>query len=111
MDSTRQRKIARLIQRDLSELFQRDLRDLTSGKMVSVTVVRLTPDLSTARVFLSIFPSQDSEKLIVEIRKSTKKIRYLLAQRVRHQLRKTPDLEFQLDDSLDYAQHIDDLLG
>lgn len=109
MESTRQAKIARLLQKELSEIFRRQTAK-TNGTLVSVSAVRVSPDLSIARVYLSVFPSERSQEMIESINKSAKSIRYELAQVVRHQLRKTPELAFYLDDSLDYIQNIDNLL-
>lgn len=110
MESTRQSKIARLLQKDLSEIFRQQTAK-THGVIVSVSAVRISPDLSIARVYLSIFPSQKAQELLESITASRKTIRYELAQRVRTQLRKTPELSFYLDDSLDYLDNIDRLLG
>ncbi len=83
----------------------------THGTLVSVSAVRVSPDLSVARAYLSIFPSERSAEIIKSINASAKTIRYELAQRVRYQLRKTPELTFFVDDSLDYAENIDRLLA
>ena len=80
------------------------------GVLVSVTAVRVSPDLSVAKAYLSIFPSDKADELIKAIRANTKSIRYDLGQRVRLQLRKIPDLTFFIDDSLDYIENIDKLL-
>ncbi|MDE6556809.1 MAG: 30S ribosome-binding factor RbfA [Duncaniella sp.] len=109
MESTRQAKISRLLQKELSEIFRQQTAK-THGTLVSVSAVRVSPDLSIARVYLSIFPPQKSQEILESITASTKTIRYELAQKVRFQLRKTPDLSFYLDDSLDYVEHIDELL-
>lgn len=109
METTRQAKIARLLQKELSEIFRRQTSK-THGVIVSVSNVRVTPDLSLARVYLSVFPSEKGEEILNNINNSTKTIRYELAQKVRFQLRKTPELAFHLDDSLDYIERIDDLL-
>lgn len=110
MESTRQAKIARLIQKELSEIFRQQTAK-TQGKIVSVTNVRVSPDLSIARVYLSIFPSDNNEEILKSIQDSARTIRYELAQKVRYQLRKCPELSFYLDDSLDYLENIDNLLG
>ena len=110
MESTRQAKIARLLQKELSEIFRRQTAK-TQGVIVSVSTVRVSPDLSIARAYLSIFPSDKAQVLIESINKSAKQIRYDLAQKVRFQLRKTPELFFHIDDSLDYIEHIDNLLS
>lgn len=109
MESTRQAKIARLIQKELSEIFRRQTAK-THGVLVSVSTVRVSPDLSIARVYLSVFPGDKGEEILNEINRSAKTVRYELAQVVRHQLRKTPELSFYLDDSLDYIENIDNLL-
>ncbi|MDE6403519.1 MAG: 30S ribosome-binding factor RbfA [Muribaculaceae bacterium] len=109
MESTRQAKIARLLQKELSEIFRRQTAK-TQGVLVSVSAVRVSPDLSIARVYLSVFPSDKGAEILAEINRSAKTVRYELAQIVRHQLRKTPELSFFLDDSLDYLENIDHLL-
>ena len=80
------------------------------GVLVSVTRVRVSPDLSICTAYLSIFPSEKSEQLIENINTNEKQIRFELGRRVRNQLRIIPELRFYLDDSLDYIDHIDELL-
>ena len=109
MESTRQAKISRLIQKELSEIFRQQTAK-THGTLVSVSAVRVSPDLSIARAYLSVFPSGKAQEMIESINRSAKTIRYELAQKVRYQLRKTPELAFYLDDSLDYIEKIDNLL-
>lgn len=109
MESTRLQKIARLVQKELSEIFRLETAKM-GGVLVSVSSVRVSPDLSIARVYLSIFPSERGTELLANINASEKKIRFDLAQRVRYQLRKCPELSFYIDDSLDYIDHIDSLL-
>lgn len=109
MESTRQQKIARLIQKELSEIFCQQTAKM-GNVLVSVSAVRVSPDLSIARVYLSIFPSEKADEILKNINASAKTVRYELAQRVRYQLRKTPELSFFVDDSLDYIEHIDELL-
>lgn len=108
METTRQAKIARLLQKELSEIFRQQTAK-THGVLVSVSAVRVSPDL-IARVYLSVFPSDKAPAMIESINASTKTIRYELAQKVRFQLRKTPELSFYLDDTLDYIDNIDRLL-
>lgn len=110
MESTRQAKIARLLQKELSEIFRQQTAK-THGVIISVSAVRVTPDLSIARAYLSVFPSDNAQAMIESITRNAKTIRYELAQRVRFQLRKTPELQFYLDDSLDYIDNIDHLLN
>lgn len=109
METTRQNKIARLLQKELSETFRMQTQ-LLPGTLVSVSVVRVSPDLSVARAYLSIFPTEKSKELLKSINNSARSIRYEIAQRVRYQLRKTPEITFYLDDSLDYLENIDQLL-
>ena len=109
METTRQQKIARLLQKELSEIFRVQTAKM-GGVLVSVSAVRVSPDLSIARVYLSIFPSEKADEILKNINASAKTVRYELAQRVRYQLRKTPELSFFVDDSLDYIEHIDELL-
>ena len=109
METTRQAKISRLLQKELSEIFRLQTSK-TPGVLVSVSAVRVSPDLSIARAYLSVFPSEKSQEVIENINRQTKTIRYELAQKLRYQLRKTPELSFYLDDSLDYIDNIDRLL-
>ena len=109
MQETRQNKIARLLQKELSVIFQEQTRSL-HGVMVSVTRVKISPDLSICTAYLSLFPSEKSEELIMNITKNEKQIRYELGTRVRYQLRIIPELRFFIDDSLDYIERIDELL-
>ena len=109
METTRQQKIARLLQKELSEIFRVQTAKM-GGVLVSVSAVRVSPDLSIDRAYLSIFPSERANEIIESINHSARSVRYELAQRVRYQLRKTPELTFFIDDSLDYIEHIDSLL-
>ena len=109
METTRQSKISRLLQKDLSDIFLNETRK-THGVLISVSVVRVSPDLSVAKVYLSIFPSEKAQEILDSIRLNARNIRYELAQRIRFQLRKTPELSFFLDDYLDYIENIDILL-
>lgn len=110
-ESTRQQKVARQIQRDLSEMFQRDAAVLSLGHMVTVTRVRMSPDLEYARVLISVFPSSKGEEVMKHVDSKKSEIRFQLGKRIRHQLRVVPELTFFLDDSLDYIERIDQLLG
>lgn len=110
MESTRQKKIARLLERDFGEIFQRLGKDHFPGAMLSVTKVRVTPDLGIARVYVSMFPVDNKKDLIDWVRANSASIRNDLAGRVRHQLRIVPELEFYIDDTLDYQENIDRLL-
>lgn len=109
METTRQNKISRLIQKELSEIFLLQTKSM-NGVLVSVSAVRISPDMSIARVYLSVFPSERSQEIVKNINDNMKSIRYELGTRVRHQLRIIPELRFFVDDSLDYAERIDELL-
>ena len=109
MQETRQNRIARLLQKELALIFQSQTR-MTHGVMVSVTRARVSPDLSICTAYLSIFPSEKSEEILTSIKANEKSIRYELGTKVRNQLRIIPELRFFLDDSLDYLEHIDELL-
>lgn len=110
MEGKRQAKISRLIQKELSEIFRRQTAML-GGVLVSVSAVRVSPDLSIAKAYLSIFPPEKANDILENIRKQSKTVRYDLAQQVKQVLRKCPDLQFYLDDSLDYIENIDRLLA
>lgn len=109
METTRQNKIARLLQKELSEIFQSQTRAM-HGTLVSVSTVRISPDMSVARAYLSVFPSEKAEEMVKNINANVKSIRYELGTRVRFQLRIIPELKFFVDDSLDYLEKIDELL-
>ena len=109
METTRQNKISRLIQKELSEIFLLQTKSM-NGVLVSVSAVRISPDMSIARVYLSVFPSERSQEIVKNINDNMKSIRYELGTRVRYQLRIIPELKFFVDDSLDYVERIDELL-
>lgn len=109
METTRQNKIARLLQKELSDIFEKQTRQ-THGVIVSVSKTRISPDLSVCTSYLSIFPSKRAAELLDNINANARSIRYELGTRVRHQLRIIPELRFYIDDSLDYIEHIDSLL-
>ncbi len=109
MDSNRQLKVNRLIQKELSEIFLLETKKM-QGVFVSVTNVRVSPDLGLAHVYLSIFPSDNSREYVENINGNVKSVRYELGKRVGKQLRVVPELTFHVDDSLDYIENIDRLL-
>lgn len=100
MDSIRQNKVARLIQRDLSEMFQQECKEYTEGAMLSVTAVRVSPDLSYAKIYVSIFPSERVEAVMKSLEEKNKSIRFILGKKVGKQMRIVPELRFFVDDSL-----------
>ena len=109
METPRQQKIARLIQKDLSNIFQTETRQMR-GVLVSVSAVRISSDLSVAKAYLSIFPSSKAEEIINNVNANASRLRYTLGTLERHQLRIIPELKFFIDDSLDYVENIDRLL-
>lgn len=110
MDVTRQSKINRLMQKELANYFLLHSNDF-KGAMVSVTEVRVTPDLDEARIFVSIFPPEKRKEVFDEIDIQNKDIRFEVAQKTRHQLRRIPSFIFMKDESLDYAERIEALLA
>ena len=111
MESTRQQKFARLIQKELAEVFQRETTHLLGNAYVSVTTVRVTPDLASAKVYLSLMMTSAPKETIAEIKQNTKQIRHLLAQRIKSQVRVIPELQFYLDDTAEYAARMDKLIS
>jgi len=103
METKRQQKVGRQIQKDLGEIFQKDAQHLTVGSFITITSVHVTPDLGIARAYLSFLPDKNKKFLLETIQENTKFIRQKLAERVRHQLRIVPHLQFYLDDTAEYA--------
>ena len=101
-ESTRQQKVARQIQRDIGDIFSKEAASLLCGAMVSVTLVRMSPDLELAKVYLSVFPFEKHTAVMESLEKNN----WL----VKHQLRHVPELVFRVDDSLEYISTIDKLL-
>ena len=111
MESTRQKKISRLLQKELGSIFQKKTAEF-GGKIITVTTVRISPDLSIAKVYLSIYPrKKEGDETLNNIRYQTSRIRNELGKAVRKQLRIIPELNFFEDDSLDYINNIDNLLN
>lgn len=108
MESNRQKKIAGVLQNDLASILQKTLKDAGhSNMLISVSKVSVTVDLSIAKVYLSIFPSEHAQKLVDEINLVKGKIKHQAAQLTKNQLRKMPELFFYNDDSLDYIEKIE----
>ena len=108
--STRQLKVAREIQKDLAEILRSKGMAAFGGAMVTVSEVRVSPDLSIAKTYVSIFPSAKAAAVMAKLGEENKRLRGDLGRLVAKQLRIVPELEFFLDDSLDYVEHIDELL-
>ena len=105
--TNRQKKIAGVIQKDLVDVLQKAAQDGMKGIIISVSKVSVTTDLSIAKVYLSVFPSEKRDELVAGIQSNTALIRHELARRTRNQLRRMPELSFFGDDSLDYIDDID----
>jgi ribosome-binding factor A len=111
MESRRQQKFAKLIQKELSDVFMRDVPELVQGAFVTVTIVRISPDLSVAKIYLSVLASSDPSSVVKTMQESSKAVRFHLGNRIRNQVRIIPELVFYLDDSQEYAQKIDRLMS
>lgn len=110
MENTRQQKIARQIQRDMADIFRKEAAAVVKGVMTTVTAVRVSPDFGYAKIYVSIFPFDRSEAVLEALRTNNWLIRKALGQRVRNQLKSVPEIEFFIDDSLEYIENIDHLL-
>lgn len=112
MASIRQEKVSKLIQQELAIIFQQNSKSHFGGAFITVTTVRMSSDLGAARVYISYFANKGADKkaFIEMVRNQTSRIRGMLGNKVGKQLRIVPELHFYLDDSLDYAEEIDNLL-
>ncbi|TAF45256.1 MAG: 30S ribosome-binding factor RbfA [Sphingobacteriales bacterium] len=111
MESKRQQKFSRLIQKELSEIFQRDTNTLLPNSMITITKVRASPDLGTVRVFLSFFNTDDHTLAINTINAHNSEIRYNLGKRIKDQVRGIPQLDFFIDDTNEYVDRIDKIFN
>lgn len=111
MDTTRQLKYSKLIQKEIGTIFQREGQTFYGKAFVTVTGVRVSPDLGIAKIYLSVFGVKNSQETIDQIEKHNKEIRKRLGNEIRHQARIIPELKFFLDDSLDYVEKIEKLLN
>ncbi len=110
MDSNRQKKVNELIKRELSLIFQQNSREWFGPEMITVTEVRISPDLSIATVYLSVFPTQNRIQIMTKAGEIQGQIRFELGNRLRNQLRLIPELRFFEDDTFDQMERIDNLL-
>jgi len=110
METTRQKKVSRLLQKELSAIFQKEVPALLVDTLVTVTIIRVSPDLANANVFISIFPVDDPKKALEIIKNNSTLFRKRLGNNLRNSLRIIPILEFFLDDSAAYVEEIDRLL-
>ena len=111
MESKRQQKFSRLIQKELADIFQREVPHLFGGAFISVSTVRVSPDLGLARTYLSVMMAPNPQEVLLEVRLNAKTIRHHLAQRIKNQVRIIPELTFYLDDSAEYAANMDRLFS
>ena len=109
-ESTRQLKVAREIQKDMAEIIRSKGMAAFSGAMVSVSGVKVSPDLTVAKIYVSVFPSEKAQAVMQTISENTRSLRGELGGRVGKQLRIVPEIVFYLDSSLDYVEHIEELL-
>ena len=109
MESKRQQKFARLIQRDLADIFQREAKDIFGKNFVTITNVKVTPDLGIAYVYMSILVASDKQAVVDIAEDNNKMIRQVLARKIKNQVRAIPELRFFLDDTSDYVQKMDEL--
>lgn len=108
METTRQKKIAGIIQKDLSDIISQTLRNAGRANIiVSVTKVRVTPDLLIAKAYLSVFPVVHADDLIAEINAMKTKLKHQVALKTKNQLRRMPELTFYNDDTLEYIEQLD----
>ncbi len=110
METTRQQKISRLIQKVSAEFFQLESHNLFDGAMITVTKVYVTKDMGIARIYLSLFATTNKQQLLLLIKRHSREVRRHVGNVLRNQLRVIPELEFFEDDSLDYIDNIDRLL-
>jgi ribosome-binding factor A len=111
MESTRQQKYARLIQKELGEIFQRDTKHMFGKAFITITLVKMSPDLGFAKVYLSIFMAEDRDEMLAQINERKSQVRKLLGQRIGKQVRIIPEIAFFIDDTEDHAHKMDSLIN
>ncbi len=109
-ESMRQQKVAVQLQKDISDIFLKEMSNLSRGVILSVTKVRMSPDLALAKVYISVFPFAKSEEVLKKVQNAASSVRGSLGGKVRNQLRIVPELAFFVDDSMEYAENIDRLI-
>lgn len=108
-EGKRQKQVGKLLQQELSDIFQREGLNVTGGGMISISSVKMTPDLLEARIYLSIFNIADPVQMLDKVKEKGRDIKKQLASRVKNQLRRIPELQFYLDDTLDYVFKMEEL--
>ncbi|MGR3812433.1 30S ribosome-binding factor RbfA [Jiulongibacter sp. NS-SX5] len=111
MENKRQKQVSRQIQKDLGEIFQKDFKLAFDNAFITITDVKVSPDLAIARVYLSFLMTDDKEGTLEKVRQQTKKIRGIFGDRVRNQFRIVPNFQFFIDDSAEYAQRMNELFA
>ncbi|MEG2365121.1 MAG: 30S ribosome-binding factor RbfA [Alistipes sp.] len=110
MESTRQQKVAKQIQKDIADIFQKEARELLRGVLVTVSEVRVSPDFNYAKIYVSIFPFDKGADTMTVLEKNNWLVRRELGRRIKDQLKSVPEIQFFLDDSLEYIEHIDKVM-
>lgn len=110
METTRQQKIAKQIQKDMADIFQKEGAAIVRGSLVTVMSVRVSPDFGYAKIYLSVFPFENSVSTMKNIEHNNWFLRRALGQRIRNQIKGIPELQFFLDDSLEYIENIEQAL-
>ena len=105
--NTRQQKVEKQIQKDMAEILQREMPEVTSGALVTVTAVRVSPDFNYAKIYVSIFPFSKAPETLASLDRNNWFVRRELGRRIRNQIKSIPELQFFLDDSLEYIEHIE----
>lgn len=111
METTRQQKIAKQIQKDVAEIFQKEGAQIVRGSLLTVTAVRMSPDFGYAKIYVSIFPFERNAEVMKELERNNWFVRRALGQRIRNQLKNVPEIQFFLDDSLEYIENIEEALN
>ncbi len=107
VESTRQQKIAKQIQRDIADILQKEYREQFKGILLTVTAVRVSPDFGYAKIYVSVFPFDRNEMVIEVLKHNNWAIRKALGAKIKHQIKSIPEIDFFLDDSLEYIENID----
>lgn len=110
METTRQQKIAKQIQKDMAEILQKEAPEVIQGSLVTVTAVRVSPDFAYAKIYVSVFPFAHCGDVMNSLDKHMRQLRGLLGNRIRNQVKNVPEIQFFLDDSLEYIEQIDNAL-
>ena len=110
METTRQQKISKQIQKDMAEIFQKEAPEVVMGALVTVTAVRVSPDFNYAKIYVSVFPFDKNGAVMESLDRHMRQLRGLLGKRIRNQVKNVPEIQFFLDDSLEYIEQIDQAL-